>query len=316
MNNWIDTKANIEMEARLRDWRKRTFTNWGMHCDLGSTKPAQSSARSWAFGRVNVATAEFSLQLWTSAGPGSTTAAWRKDAMTLKLVRRGSIELEHDGRCERFGRGSIVLVDCAANYRESFEEGTRLVVMQFPKQALFERGFRHAAGGFHAADATAPDVATLRDFMFHAVRQGDAPSIRVRARLGEQLLDTLDVVTDTAAVIRRTRSGEATLFRARRFIEQHFGDPALGPEQVATHAHASVDYLHRLFRAEGMTLMGYVWRVRLAKAQHLLSKDAGRNRAQIQLIAFQCGFASPAHFSRMFRKQYGVTPGEARGRAS
>ncbi|CAB3761331.1 helix-turn-helix transcriptional regulator [Paraburkholderia solisilvae] len=312
MSDSIVTKADLEVEANLRDWRKRVFENWGMHCDLGSTMHARSSVHSWALGRVKVATAEFGSQAWTSAGPASPAAVWRKDAMTLKLVQSGSIELEHDGRCERFGIGSVVLVDCAANYRESFEEDTQIVLMQFPKQALFERGFRRAAGGgFDAADATAPDVRALRDFVLHAARQGEAPSMRVRGRLGEQLLDTLDVVADTAAGSRRARSGEATLYRAKRVIEQHFGDTALNPEQVATHAHASVDHLHRLFRAEGITLMGYVWRVRLAKAMHLLSQDEGRHHMQIQQVAYQCGFATPAHFSRVFRKQYGVTPREA-----
>jgi AraC-like DNA-binding protein len=308
MSNEIVMKANLEVEANFRDWRARILENWGMHCDAGATMHTQSWARSWTLGRVKVATAELGSQAWTTAGPAGPASVWRKDAMTLKLVQSGSIELEHDGRCERFGRGSMVLVDCAANYRESFEDGTGIVLLQFPKQALFERGFRRAAGGFHAADATAPDVVALRDFVLHAVRQGEAPGMRVRGLLGEQLLDTLDVVADTTAVSRRTRSGEATLFRAKRIIEQHFGDTALNPERVASHAHASVDHLHRLFRAEGITLMGYVWRVRLAKAMHLLSRHEDRHRAQIQQIAFQCGFATPAHFSRMFRKQYGMTP--------
>jgi AraC-like DNA-binding protein len=32
---------------------------------------------------------------------------------------------------------------------------------------------------------------------------------------------------------------------------------------------------------------------------------------QISDIAYRCGFSTPAHFSRAFRKRYGVSPREA-----
>jgi AraC-like DNA-binding protein len=316
MSNQTFIKADLDVEAGFRDWRTRVLTNWGMRCDVGSSSYARSSAFNWEIGRLKVATAEFAAQTWTPVGPGSAAAQWRNNAMTLKLVHSGSFELEHDGHCERFGPGSVVLVDCAASYRETFEHGARLSAVMLPKAALLERGFRYSAGGFFAADASTPDVGALRDFVLHVVRQGSAPSVRVRERLGEQLLDTMDIVTDKAAITTRTRSGHATLFRAKRFIEQHLGDPALDPQRVAEHAHASVDHLHRLFRAEGHTLMGYVWHARLAKAKRLLSQDAAANRMPIQEIAFQCGFSAAAHFSRMFRKQYGVAPREMAARVA
>jgi AraC-like DNA-binding protein len=304
------TRNDRNAEADFSSWRGRLLNRWGMRCDVGSSAYAWSNSHNWDCGRVNITSAEVGPQAWTSVRQHSAQTKWRKDSMILKLVHAGAVALELDGRRECFGPGSAVLVDGAANYRETFEQATQLTVVALSKPALLERGFRCSTGGFFAADPAAADVGALREFVLYAARQGEAPSTRVRERLGEQLLDTVDIVTDLAAVAPRTRSSHATLFRAKYYIQQHLGDPALDPEQVAMHAYASIDHLHRLFREEGTTLMGYVWRARLAKAKHLLLQAAGGDHAPIGQIALQCGFSAHAHFSRMFRRQYGVSPTE------
>lgn len=53
----------------------------------------------------------------------------------------------------------------------------------------------------------------------------------------------------------------------------------------------------------------WLWRFRILLARELLSLPISWN---IQEIAFRSGFSSPAHFSRAFKRVYGVSPGAYR----
>jgi AraC family transcriptional regulator len=64
-------------------------------------------------------------------------------------------------------------------------------------------------------------------------------------------------------------------------------------------------YFIDLFKQSmGMTPHQYVMQQRIERAKQLL-----RNRAlAITEVTFACGFANQSHFTRLFRKQTGVTP--------
>jgi AraC-like DNA-binding protein len=65
------------------------------------------------------------------------------------------------------------------------------------------------------------------------------------------------------------------------------------------------DHLGRCFREDlGETLVGHIARQRIAVARDLLA--AGHR--DIGNVAAACGFADPAYFSKVFRRQSGVSP--------
>src|ERR1700744_4174505 len=108
----------------------------------------------------------------------------------------------------------------------------------------------------------------------------------------------------------RRRSGKATLLRAKRLIAQNLRNAELDVPAIAAAVHVSSSQLTRLFRAKGETVMRYVWKCRLALAAELL-QQSGVTQLQMAEIAYQCGFSSPAHFSRAFKERYGVSPSQA-----
>ena len=102
----------------------------------------------------------------------------------------------------------------------------------------------------------------------------------------------------------------ATLTAIKRFIEVRLEDSDLGPDSVLQAFRMSRAYLYELFEQYG-GVMRYIQRRRLARCLAALQDPANRRR-KIADIAFAYGFTSEAHFSRTFRRAFGMTPSDAR----
>jgi AraC family transcriptional regulator len=88
-------------------------------------------------------------------------------------------------------------------------------------------------------------------------------------------------------------------------------DQSLKLDVVANAAGFSPFHFHRIFRSLlGEPLNEFVKRLRLERAIALMSRKNWATRKQQTLtdIAFACGFASSADFSRCFKQRYGVPP--------
>lgn len=70
-------------------------------------------------------------------------------------------------------------------------------------------------------------------------------------------------------------------------------------------------YLHQLFSADGVTVASSIRQRRLAACRRDLGDPAHVSRP-VAAIASHWGFASAAHFSRVFKTTYGTPPQEYR----
>lgn len=97
----------------------------------------------------------------------------------------------------------------------------------------------------------------------------------------------------------------------KRYIQRHLQDPELNAERVARALNLSVRQLHRLFADESLSLMRWIWSQRLEACHRELQRDH-LGRRSLADIAFAWGFNDQAHFSRAFRRQFGISPRELR----
>lgn len=95
--------------------------------------------------------------------------------------------------------------------------------------------------------------------------------------------------------------------RVERFIDDHLPDPELRPAEIAADADISIRHLHRLFSNSGSTLGDCIRERRLEQCRNDLT-NPGLSRKTITEIAFSWGFSDSAHFSRSFRKHFGICP--------
>ena len=98
---------------------------------------------------------------------------------------------------------------------------------------------------------------------------------------------------------------------AHRLIERDCSDPQLDPATVAAALGCSRATLYRLFARQGESVAALIWHARLRRARALIASGRFATRPLAD-IAFLAGFTDQAGFNRMFKRRYGLTPGEAR----
>ncbi|MFB0619604.1 helix-turn-helix domain-containing protein [Streptomyces sp. AGS-58] len=141
---------------------------------------------------------------------------------------------------------------------------------------------------------------------------------RARPPVGKMLAaNALDLLRPLAAEQLGARmpgppgSRAPILARILDYVELHLTEPGLCPEVIARSQRISVRYLHKLFQAEGITVGRWILHRRLEECRRDLTRP-GRGSRTIAAVAGRWGFASAAHFSRVFRAAYGMTPREWR----
>ncbi|WP_188269935.1 helix-turn-helix domain-containing protein [Streptomyces sp. CBMA291] len=145
----------------------------------------------------------------------------------------------------------------------------------------------------------------------HAAEVGPAEAHRLGTVTGDLVASFLADRLDASGLL--PWESRTTVLRAEinAFINEHLGDPALGPAAIAAHHHLSLRSLHSLFRLEPATVAATIRRRRLERCRLDLADPRLRHRS-IAALAARWGLLVPAEFSRSFRAAYGMSPGEYR----
>ena len=94
-----------------------------------------------------------------------------------------------------------------------------------------------------------------------------------------------------------------------QLLAERYSDSSLSLTDVAEELNLSVSYLSHTFKQQtGTGFADALNNIRLEHAAQLLRET----NLTVQNIAQQCGYTGAAYFSRVFKKQYGITPGQYR----
>ena len=120
----------------------------------------------------------------------------------------------------------------------------------------------------------------------------------------------LDRMTSISSVIRdqNEEQSETTVSRACKYIQENFRKD-ISLDDVSKEVNVSPYYFSKLFKEEvGENFIDYLTRLRIECSKELLRRAA----LTIREAGLQSGYSDPNYFSRIFKKQTGMTPREYR----
>lgn len=93
------------------------------------------------------------------------------------------------------------------------------------------------------------------------------------------------------------------------YIEDHYSEK-ISLDQIAENMYLSPFYISRIFKGEtGNTPIRHLINLRLEKAKELLESGY---QGSIQEVAALVGYDDAYHFSKLFKKRYGISPSQTR----
>lgn len=99
------------------------------------------------------------------------------------------------------------------------------------------------------------------------------------------------------------------ILRAKRFLADNYANPELTLKSVADYVGLNEKYLSTRFTKEaGTTFSAYLTDLRMQKAKNLMVSTDLR----MYEISERVGYHNVEHFNRMFKKSFGVSPGDFR----
>ena len=236
----------------------------------------------------------------------------------VSLQLTGSQQLAQDDHRVVLRPGDLAIYDSTRPYSLESSEPLSSLVLMFP-QELLQIAATDVASVAGTSLACPDGVGPLVSRMLGQLALDlDALSTPGGGRVTHAVLDLVaTALTERlGAQLGHTDHEHRTLaLRVRAFIEGRLTDPALGPEPIAAAHYISTRHLQKVFKAEGHTVTAWIRGRRLQRCREELVDPAHRGRS-VSAIGARWGFPDAAHFSRVFRTEFGISPSECRIRGT
>jgi AraC-like DNA-binding protein len=228
-----------------------------------------------------------------------------QDVFIVSLIQQGAGELTQLGRSARLGPGDLVIYDCAATFDYALRARTQLV--KVPRRLLESKLDRPADFLARRIDCSNPLSSILSELLTHClnIELSREPGPSIAKRLSNAVVDLLASICDLERDALPEAQTSRPLERVMRFARANLDDPELRPEALAAAGAMSVRSLNRLFSTLGATPMRWVWSERLEASRVALMQGEVRS---VTDAAFAHGFSDLGHFSRSFKRTFGMSP--------
>jgi AraC-like DNA-binding protein len=228
-----------------------------------------------------------------------------QEVFILSLIQEGSGELTQLGRSALVGPGDLVIYDSGATFDYALRAKTQL--LKIPRRLLESKLDRPSDFLALKIDRSNP-LSTILGELLTGCLEIDLPldlGPRIAKRLSNAIVDLVASICDLERDAIPAGQASLPLERVMRFARANLDDPDLGPEALAAAGPMSVRSLNRSFGALGATPMRWVWSERLKASRFALLRGEVRS---VTDAAFAHGFSDLGHFSRSFKRRFGISP--------
>lgn len=231
------------------------------------------------------------------------------DYLVMLMTLQGREIVTQDGKQAVLAPGSVVVWDSETPAEFLVTESLVKRSLLVPKAALAEVGARGELLTGSVLDATAPAVTLLSGYLDALSSTIDRLPLSALPAARNATIELLAAALQEPA--RAPESTAATRTAAERFIEGNLRRHRLAATDVSRALGVSVRSLYRAFEDSGDSVSSFIRTRRLAHARDDLA--AGMTVSQ---VARRWHYTDPSHFSRSFKRHFGVNPSDLTGVAT
>lgn len=213
------------------------------------------------------------------------------------------------------GRGRIIWESGSAG----FASGDILVIPALTKRRIVGAGEGDICVRLDRALVALTEPTVLKDDRNRGAAHACAQAAYYfgRAEGGAVLVGLGALLAGYAAAFSRNEEYSPAVAAVKREIDRRLSDVTFALDDFIRKMPLSYDYVRKLFRKEtGVTPHEYLVSSRMSLAADIISSGISNRYSgySVSQIAEACGYSEPLYFSRVFKKYYGISPSEYRGR--
>ncbi len=307
------TTSSVPAAERLAYWTDMICDVYvQLDCDAAERAGFKGSIRTHTLAQLDLSVVDSVAQRVLRTPRQISRAA--EDFFLVSIQTRGRGMVRQDGRDALLQPGDFALYDSTRPYELAFGGRFQQMVLMLPGGQL--RSMVRDTGQLTATAVNGREGAGhLMISMLETLRRdigGLQPASATAVANG--IVDILVAGLHTLPAASRQGISDLTgyhLARIKRLVGQRLSDPLLSLASIAAELKLSVGHVHRIFQHEPVPLAHYIWNERLDACHRDLRDPALAGRG-IADIAFSRGFNDAAHFSRSFRRRFGVSAREFR----
>lgn len=238
-----------------------------------------------------------------------TTADYLSNPIILILQISGSASITGMSTPECLESGKMVVIDTRSSFEISSIESSDQLIVTIPRNSVaIANEITHThSNRFECKNGLGK---LLYDLLKQSIENYELLNESSKTSIAQSVLQLIPIIVAPSYPTTGIYCGNTGIMiqRIKQYIEMNLSDPYLAIENIAAENNCSVRTIHRLFKINDLGgVSHYIWNRRVVSAAEMLI-DSGYSGSSITDIAFNCGFSCSAHFSRVFKSYYGVTP--------
>ncbi|WER50785.1 helix-turn-helix domain-containing protein [Cupriavidus sp. WKF15] len=231
-----------------------------------------------------------------------------RDHFVFYLLMDGRVELTQYERQTSGQAGDLLLYDQAMPFSLNLYQHHSILV-SIPRELLASRLPDAADFAARRIAGTSQLGALVSDSLQRMAKLDASGTAIVEHRLATSLLDLVSAALEAELADERAlrTPHRGLMSQVQRYIIAHIQEADLDIDRISAAHHISPRTLNRLFAAEGTTPIRWLWKMRLSTSYRTLSEG---HVTSVTEVAFRLGFSDASHFSRAFKREFGVLPYE------
>ncbi len=238
-----------------------------------------------------------------------------RDHIMICTVKHGRIDLLQSDRGVTIRPGDVVLYDQSNAFKMNFVGNVQGLVAAIPRSQAVGRLSR-------VSELTARKVPVnsqggrftrliLDQLQPNTALHDNNLAEKVEASALDLIFSSIDHTFRADDFVEISHK-ERQLRDVQRFMIKNLTNAELSIGLICTNQGISARSLNRLFGGLGTTPMRWLWQERLNRAHMVLSKDP---HVSVTNLALDFGFSDVSHFSKAFKRTFGVAPSSVKSDA-